>query len=233
MDEIIQQYKKEGRLHHFYILIGDKQKTSVALQEFYQTEFSPGNDFVLNFIHNDFDLLLVDDARKISERSVIKTKKDSKTVFCLSFNNINKQAQNALLKVVEEPTSETYFFLICPRKNIFIPTILSRAIIVDGIQPKNNSILKELTEMSIADRVKWADGIATDVKKGKIEKGNVDEIIWNLIYDLEKKLFENDGSEQEKILQTIKNLKKITSYLNDNSSAIKMLLEKVALIIQS
>lgn len=39
---------------------------------------------------------------------------------------MNSAAQNALLKILEEPPKDVYFFLISSSKNVFLPTIISR-----------------------------------------------------------------------------------------------------------
>lgn len=44
---------------------------------------------------------------------------------------LTSEAQNALLKLLEEPPSDTYLFLISPTKESFLPTILSRCFIVE------------------------------------------------------------------------------------------------------
>lgn len=41
-------------------------------------------------------------------------------------NNINQTAQNALLKIIEEPPDHVYFIFTAVNKSVFLPTILSR-----------------------------------------------------------------------------------------------------------
>ena len=43
---------------------------------------------------------------------------------------LNEQGQNALLKSLEEPPSGTYFFLTGERNDVFLPTILSRSVLI-------------------------------------------------------------------------------------------------------
>jgi hypothetical protein len=224
MDEIFLQHKNGKGLHHFYICIGDKLQTAGKIHDFCKQDLCPEGN--LDWIYEDFDAIKVDDARKISGRSVLKTRTGSKMIFCLACNDINSAAQNALLKVVEEPTTDTFFFLVCPRKSIFLPTILSRAIVVDGVVTEGESLLQDLLAKSLAGRIKWADDLAAAVKADKKEKGEVHEIVLNLIKELEA----GDLSIKETSV-ALKTLSKVSDYLNDQSASIKMLLESAVMAL--
>jgi len=58
-------------------------------------------------------------------------RKSAKFVIIYPADGMNKEAQNALLKVLEEPPANFHFFLITEHRNQLLPTILSRCQTVD------------------------------------------------------------------------------------------------------
>jgi DNA polymerase III delta prime subunit len=233
MQEIIQQYKNNVQIHHFHVLVGDRQASRRQLFDFCETDFNcpiHGNQF---FMSEEFDRLLIDDAKSIANRSNIKTGKGQKMVFVISFNDVTREAQNALLKVIEEPSSETYFFLIAPRKDIFLPTVLSRAVVIENFESQSKSsdagapnnpdeIANELlSDKTVGQKLKDIEGLVKNIKDGKSEKGIAREIVKKMIVELEKDVKKNAVA--------LKTLQKVDDYLGDTSASVKLLLEKVVL----
>jgi len=70
-------------------------------------------------------LLSVDTAREIGRRIIIIPSEGKHKVFILAFSNIFHEAQNALLKVLEEPRPNVSFLLVSGT-SLLLPTILSR-----------------------------------------------------------------------------------------------------------
>jgi DNA polymerase-3 subunit delta' len=241
MQEIIDQYKTNGQIHHFHILIGDRFACQSQIENFCDNDFgcaTVGNQL---FIKRNFDRLLIDDAKEISKRSFMKTGEGNKMVFCVSFNDITREAQNALLKIIEEPSKETYFFLIAPRKDVFLPTVMSRAMVseISGTAPKSDSgdgsgrgegnenfadevALEILSDKkTLGEKMKTVESLVKKIKDKKVEKGVAREIVKKIIIELEKDVVKNAGA--------LKSLQKIDDYLGDTSASVKLLLEKVVL----
>ncbi|MDC0857325.1 hypothetical protein OAP83_01265 [Rickettsiales bacterium] len=69
-----------------------------------------------------------------------------------SVNNLNKNSANALLKILEEPPKNSFFFLICHDKERVLDTIKSRSISVDMPKMSNLQTVKMLkTQIPEAD----------------------------------------------------------------------------------
>lgn len=70
----------------------------------------------------------VDSVREIIRSArIIPNEADSKVFILEDTENMLAAAQNALLKVLEEPPKYAFFLLLCPVKTNFLPTVLSRA----------------------------------------------------------------------------------------------------------
>ncbi len=87
------------------------------------------------------ELFSVKYIREIRENAYIMPNEAEKKVYILTEAQLmNEQAQNAFLKILEEPPAFVVFILLASTKNIFIETILSRAVTWSlGAASENNS----------------------------------------------------------------------------------------------
>ncbi len=70
----------------------------------------------------------VDDVRNLRRMAYIKPNDlDFKAFIIDRCGDMTTQAQNALLKILEEPPASTYFFLLCENSASLLPTVRSRA----------------------------------------------------------------------------------------------------------
>ena len=73
-------------------------------------------------------LIKVDDIRDIKEKAKVYPNDGDKSVYIIcDAQNMNPQAQNALLKIFEEPAKHVAFILTCSSKSSLLDTIISRA----------------------------------------------------------------------------------------------------------
>lgn len=82
----------------------------------------------LHLISKDSAMIKVDEIRDIKEKAKVYPNDGDKSVFIIcEAQNMNPQAQNALLKIFEEPARHVSFILTCPSKSSLLDTIISRA----------------------------------------------------------------------------------------------------------
>jgi len=74
----------------------------------------------------DFDLLGIDEARDL--RDIFFRKYEEGSEIIITCQNITPEAQNALLKILEEPGSGLVVKFECPRPELLLPTFRSRLI---------------------------------------------------------------------------------------------------------
>lgn len=73
------------------------------------------------------DNFKIETVRQIREIAYISPNQSAYKVFILAEADLmNNAAQNALLKILEEPPAYAVFILLCEKKSAFLPTILSR-----------------------------------------------------------------------------------------------------------
>ncbi|TQR60601.1 DNA polymerase III subunit delta' [Campylobacter troglodytis] len=69
---------------------------------------------------------LMDDARAVGKESYIA--EQSEKIIIIMANAFRVEAQNFLLKLFEEPPKNVKFLIVCPSKNLLLPTVRSRFI---------------------------------------------------------------------------------------------------------
>lgn len=76
----------------------------------------------------DSTMIKVDEVRNIKSLAQVLPNEGSKSVFIIrEAQFMNVQSQNALLKILEEPSKYICFILTCPSKSSFLETITSRS----------------------------------------------------------------------------------------------------------
>ncbi len=76
----------------------------------------------------DSTMIKIDAVRSIRAKALVLPNEGSKSVFIIrEAQHMNTQAQNALLKILEEPSKYILFILTCPSRSAFLETIVSRA----------------------------------------------------------------------------------------------------------
>ena len=204
--------------HHAYFFVGAKVHEIIDFLEGHHKVKIKGNP---DFSHEKFETFTIDDSRALKELHSSKSfSADSKRIFVIEFFNITPEAQNALLKIFEEPHENTHFFLIAPSAHILLPTLRSRLFHVDGeIVEIDTAEAKKFLKLSAKDKVAWVDSLAEEVSDEKATKADVHKFFTELEVELHAK------GEYEKLKAVLK----ARDYLGDRSSSVKQLLEWVAL----
>ena len=118
-------------LHHAYLVRGNSTNLDTLQDKvsgLLEVDISNNPD-ILNIKVN---ALTVSEARMISDFvSKATLGRGSKKVIFIYFSSINLEAQNILLKTLEEPTKDTYIFMLTPNVDMLLPTVLSRCMQID------------------------------------------------------------------------------------------------------
>ncbi len=94
----------------------------------------------------------VDAVREIrSNAFVVPNESDKKIYILKNGQNMNEQAQNALLKILEEPPSYVYFIIVTTSKSTMLETVLSRVCVYSLLSDEGEITEKE--EAAVKDFV--------------------------------------------------------------------------------
>lgn len=236
-----------GILHHAYLLDGAAESIARELREFLETDLQfpvKGNP---DLWHGVFDTFGIDDGRALKEMQSRRPVGERK-IFIVQANFFTREAQNSLLKVFEEPTPDTHFFIITQNTASLIPTLRSRLFIISPSSPRQGlgeegrvesvPLVAEFLSVSPSRRfVLLKDIIETKDKNAAISFLNsLEEALYNNNNDGGATSVKGDdgddgGATSVKNVFVFEEIRKARAYLNDRAPSVKMILEHIAGVV--
>lgn len=218
-------------LYHTYIIESHDSDTAQLLideleSRSYIQKQSP------DFLYQIHDAFAVSDSVRIKEWHSEKGLNENKRICIISTKFINHDAEQTLLKILEEPNTNTHFFIILPNASVLLDTIKSRAHILkideNNITPKYS---EDFIKASIPDRLKIVEEVIEKNKENENSGGLRHEAI-SLINGIEKIIYKRWKSGNDSNLSFIlEELSKSREYLSIPGSSVKMILENIAIVI--
>lgn len=207
--------------NHAYIIVGQGEGIEKSLLEDF-TKLGIEKNGNPDFYIYQKDNLTVEDVRGIGEKAKLKAiGKSDKKIFLIKINSIGIDAQNAFLKVLEEPTSNTHFFIIAPQ-NIFLPTVLSRVELIDNREIDNREI-SNILDKNIPERLELVAKLCKDISDEKKEKQDAMEMINQIELEI---LSKNNVIEKK---GELKNCELARKRVMQKGAMVKMVLEDLVM----
>ena len=112
-----------------------------------------------DFLSLKTDSFGIDDARKLNDWALRKAF-GAKKVALISPERLTPEAQNALLKTLEEPGEGTHFFINVREASTILPTLRSRLMVESLEQDEMSGEAKKFLKMSLKERLNYAKKFA-------------------------------------------------------------------------
>ena len=110
-----------------------------------------GVNSVRFFFAEDF---LLENAKEVAAEAYIAESEPKLLV--LGAKNFRVEAQNSLLKIIEEPPKNIFFIIACESKNMLLPTVRSRLVTENRLEKKQREKtglnFKRLAESNLTQR---------------------------------------------------------------------------------
>ncbi len=200
--------------NHAYLLVGDPTNTeswvvSELEKEGVKTVGSP------DFLVSKLKVFGIDEARDITARAIRKAFGERK-VFLIIPEKITPEAQNALLKTFEDPTSNTHFYLVLRNEEMVLPTLRSRMRVlrIEGGELETLEASSFLRQ-GVKERLNFA-------KKFAEKEMNLTSFLDELLV-----LLRNTGAN----LDSIEKVYKLRLYSDDRGSSARLVLEHLSLVL--
>jgi DNA polymerase III delta prime subunit len=213
--------------HHAYCIPGNSSvcvEIKTILENIHNIPSQANPDFYEQ-AHQSF---IIEDARSLKAlhdtRPIGHT---GKKVFLISMTGITSEAQNALLKLLEEPADYAHFFIVIPSTHLLLPTVKSRLLIVGNSDIKTeNEYAKDadaFRKMAVGKKLDYVKKLVDDISKEKKPKQDAIEFL----NALEDSLYSD--TPRTKNLQAFEAISTARKYIHDRAPSLKMLLDYVAL----
>ena len=238
--------------HHAYVIIGrdsarDDLKSLLKKDHKISTTGNP------DFFDRSYGVFTIDDARELKSLHETRPVTDkAKKIFILKMNGITVEAQNALLKLLEEPAEYAHFFIIIPSAHLLLLTVRSRVSIItigrdtsgtafpksdDSSNRPGDEKVRHFQEVPkdilsagaflkapVATRLETIKKLLDDITK---EKKTTQDVI-NFVDELEAYIRAKGGAPKD-APQKLETIQTVRTYMDDRAPSLKMLLEYVAL----
>lgn len=215
------------RLHHAYLIEATPEAGVAAVLSLFEEWGirTSGNADVRTLV---FDTLFIDDAHDIRKEERYFPVNGSKKIFVIAFNVIHHDAQNALLKTIEEPTENTHFFFVTRTREALLPTVRSRmqliaGAVADGLGGGDEG--KEFLRASIPERFKMIEPMT---KAKAEERGEAREDARKLLDAIERALCA-DLKRRQEFAPSLAHVLFAKTALAKSAPSLKLLLEHLAL----
>ena len=207
--------------HHSYCLVGFSSEDLLNFLEKEHKFLTKGNP---DFFYEKYETLSIDESRRIKEIHSSKSFiKDSKRIFIIECHGMTHEAQNSLLKILEEPNDDVYFFIIIPSVSVLLPTLRSRLHIIESRDTDLDlADAKRFLKLSMKDKITFVDDLAKKISDEELQKNDAVKFLNSL-----EQVLTEDGVEKNK--KALKAIIKVQDYMNDRSPSVKQLLEFVAM----
>ena len=124
------------------------------------------------FIREDFK---IEDAKEVISEAY-KSESSTKTLI-LGAKSFTIPAQNALLKILEEPPPNIAFILLAPNKSTFLPTVRSRlSLTQERSEKQHEPMTLSLRTLDLSSMFTWVK------EHEKLKKHEAKELIQNLFH---------------------------------------------------
>lgn len=184
-----------------------------------------------------YEVMGINEARELKAAAERKAVGNSRKVFVASSRSITREAQNALLKILEEPPIGTLFFLLVPSLEFLLPTLRSRLQILEilsEVHDMDKQLVMRFLDGSIPSRLTMAQKMLRELEQEKKTKEDSSELllekgrIFAFLAGLEQVLAEKD---HVLIAEALREVLLVKKYSRDRSPSLKLLLEHLALVL--
>ena len=244
MHPILKAHIEKKEFHHAYLLCGEVEMCKKMAEDMAKVILAEDNlQSHPDFSYNKFGLFGIDDSHNLANRANKKSFSDEGKVFVMEIFSFNMESSNALLKLLEDPTEKTYFFIIVSSADVVIPTLRSRFAVIDlrlGSSASKSDLEAELPSEFLKS---LPNKRLEMVKKMFPRKGEGDELLEDTSINKQKavKLLNSLEFLLERELRTpekekkakagLENLSKSGRFIFDQGSSPKIILEHLALTL--
>lgn len=211
-------------MQSFLIASRDRDKTKEAYQEIIKERRVGKWDVTPITPEKIFG---IEEVRKLSQKLFLKPVQAGEKALVLDlFLGATVEAQNSMLKILEEPPKNTIMILLCENINQFLPTIISRCKIIEidsETTTKTSGEDLEIIGQSIGERFYLAQTLYEDKEKA---------VVWleeqiNSLREKAKK--EKDLTEAKKIGKIIRQFAETRGLLKNTNVNARLALEHLFL----
>ncbi len=226
--------------HHAYVVAGKRTDTLPRTVDFLNRTYGLSSHANPDLIVRNYGLFSVEDARALAAIAPLAPVTGETKALVLVVDRIYREAQNALLKLLEEPSSGTVIMLLVPHEAMLLPTVRSRVVVLpqsskdfarehevsreaqeflDASPQKRTAIIKKLTSGKDENERRALRDTALLIMDGV-------EVDTYSVYRKEK-----NGTKHEALRAVLSDLEVLRGYMYDRAAPVRMIMEHISLVL--
>jgi DNA polymerase-3 subunit delta' len=212
-------------LHHAYFIEGERTAVLVDVEAFLNSAFGIVRQGHPDVHYAEYESFGIDDGRGLQEMQGFKPLAGDRKFFIVAVDSMTSEAQNSLLKVFEEPTAGTHFFIISSSRRILLPTLRSRVIIISHASSQEASMGDDagsFIALPIKDRLAFVADMVEEKDKARAEG-----FLLALVSELRGQGLDTIAPAR---VSAVREILSLIPYLKDRAPSVKLVLERVALL---
>lgn len=228
--------------HHAFVIEAEAEEGITAAQAWAKRELGMKARGNPDIVVVRYGLFSVEDARKVSELAAGAPFACEHKVIIIAASRAYHEAQNALLKLFEEPPAGTYLFFILPSLGGLLPTLRSRVQVLNMrgfVNPSSDEgftkpvIPKTAEEFMKASKEKRSTMIKklTSGSDEEERRDNREEAI-AIVNGIEAIIYiHHSVGFPKSYMEMLEDIQILRGHLHDRSAPVKMILEHLSLVI--
>ncbi len=223
--------------HHAYVAEGDREAGIRSAREYARKELGLSGEQNPDVVVFQYGLFSVDDAREVARFASSSPVAGDVKMIIIAATRIFHEAQNALLKLFEEPPAGTTMVLVVPSLGQLLPTLRSRVIAfksgVQGSEPAKDFLAldssgREKFITKLLDRTKGDKDEDKQAARGELLQ--LFESLTRIAYSAREKA---TGPAREELTFFLSDLDTFIPILHERSAPLKLMCEHLLLVIPS
>ncbi|MDP2665046.1 MAG: hypothetical protein Q8P23_00115 [bacterium] len=233
--------------HHAFVIEAEAEKGIEVAQAWVEKELKMKIESNPDIVVMRYGLLSVEDARRVSELAAGAPFAGEHKVVIIAASRAYHEAQNALLKLFEEPPKGTYLFLIMPSLGGLLPTLRSRVQVLKSQISNLKSQTSTKHEINPAEEFLKASKEKRSAMIKKLTSGKDEEERRELreeaiaiVNGIEEIAYKRRGDTLQQgvtspfprgVTSLLNDIAILRTHLYDRSAPVRMILEHLSLVI--
>lgn len=225
--------------HHAYVYAGDRDAGLLAARAYAEASLGlTGHDHP-DLAVFEYGLFSVDDARRVGTFASQSAAAGGNKLIVIAAGRLFHEAQNALLKLFEEPTEGTTLLLIVPADGMLLPTLRSRLIVLpqDGVKSElTHGAATDFLNATKAEREKLVTKLIARSKSDKdaekqaarLEAVSIVSGITRAAYAARRTA---EGERARSLDLLLRDLDRFAPIMHERSAPLKLIFEHLLLVL--
>ena len=221
--------------HHAFVIEAEAEEGIARAHAWAERELKmkvQGNPDILVL---QYGLLSVADARRVADTAAQAPFAGDHKVIIVAANRAYHEAQNALLKLFEEPPPGTYLFFILPALGGLLPTLRSRVQVLESDEKntKEKIAIPEAAEQFLKATREKRSALIKKLTSGsdEEERRELREEAIAIVNGIEAVAYKQLGKRGDETSALLSDIAVVRGYLYDRSAPVRMILEHLSLVI--